>query len=461
MSSWSLDHRSALLLILVISIAYGLASFLYYYSTPYYNSYISDEVWYVDAARNLLYLLGLEPRLTEPYTATIFLRPEADTQEFLSILNTSFPEVKVVQTLSKIKAVYVESHSLRDIERLSLLPEIKYIRPGYVYGDAGDIDVYYNLEHPPLAKYFIMYSMYLFGDDPFFWRLPSIILGVLKVFLVGVLILRLTNDPLFGILGSLTVLFDPINVFMDGLAMLEAYVSFFTVLAAVFICLENHGLAGLFTGLASSAKMSGFFISLPGLLLSITRRNLKKSIVYYIFIPLAVFILTNIPIMLLFGYERWWRESIVGALSWHLSTKTKPGEGPPISTPWDWFLGANPFYVTINPDTPIRGNIIIYIGTIILSILFLVLIIAYREEIVKKYTYVIYMMTIAYGTWFGYVIIWFAGNHSEYSFYMAQISPLLDALFVLLLYVFYKEYAKITRLVQDLVLEQKSIKDSF
>ncbi|MGC9148976.1 MAG: glycosyltransferase family 39 protein [Sulfolobales archaeon] len=451
-----LTYARTLLIIALISIVYGLIAFLYYYNTPYYNGYISDEIWYVDSARNLLYLIGAEPKLTKPYTATIFIKPEADTQEVVSLINSSYPDVKILQTLSKIKAIYVETNNLTQLEDLGKLPEIKYLRPGYVYGDAGEIDTYYNLEHPPLAKYFIMYSMMIFGDKPFYWRLPSILLGVLKVFVIGVFIYRITKEPIFGILASLTILMDPVNVYMDGLAMLEPYVAFFTILSAIFICLRKDLLAGLFIGLSGASKMSGFFVALPGLFISIaTRKSLVKSLFYYVVTPLIIYILLNIPIMLLFGASDWWSRSVIGALSWHLSTKTRPGEGPPISAPWEWFVGINPFYVTINPDTPIRGNIIIYLGTIVLSVASLLFFIRYRE-LVREYVSIIQLLIISYGTWLGYVIVWFAGNHSEYSFYMAQVAPLFDTLFISLLYLFYKEYDRFAKMISEIISPQRS-----
>ncbi|MEZ0290703.1 MAG: hypothetical protein ABWJ42_06415 [Sulfolobales archaeon] len=414
----------------MIALIYSLVSFIYYYRMPWYNSYISDEIWYVDSARNLLYLFGYHPRETPPYTATLFLRPETDIETFISLLRENYTCLSVITTLSNIKAVYISSTNLTCVLQLINVSSVKYLRLGYLYGDASSIDTYYNLEHPPLGKYFIIFSMITLGDNPFSWRLPSLALGFLKVFLAGLFVYRVTRDPLFSVLGSLALLMDPINIYMDGIAMLEAYVSFFTLLSVILIALEYYEVGGVFIGLAGASKMSGFFVSLPALLLSLPR-GLKKSIVSSIVIPLLIFILVNIPIIALFGYQQWWRDSIVGALSWHLSTKTKPGEGPPISAPWDWFLGLNPFYVTVNPDTPIRGNILIYLGVIVMSIALSPFVI--RHRVISS------LIVLTYGTWLGYVIVWFAGNKSEYSFYMAQISPLFDILFVLLLYIVYSE----------------------
>jgi len=295
-----------------------------------------------------------------------------------------------------------------------------------------------------------MYSMLIFGDNPFYWRLPSIILGSLKTFVIGVFIYRLTKEPVFGILGSLAILLDPVNVYMDGLAMLESYVSFFTVLSIIFVCLGDDLFAGVFIGLGGASKMSGFFTALPSIFISIiNRRSLKKTIFYYVIIPLLVFLFLNIPIIRLFGAYEWWSRSIIGALSWHLSTKTRPGEGPPISAPWEWFLGINPFYVTVNPDTPIRGNILIYLGVIILTIASIIFFAKYRD-LIKEYISLIYLMILSYGTWFGYVLVWIAGNHSEYSFYMAQVASLFDALFIVLLHLFYKEYSRFIQLISEI-----------
>ena len=44
---------------------------------------------------------------------------------------------------------------------------------------AGTDDDYYNLEHPPLAKFVIALSMLACGDEPLCWRIPSIAMGAL------------------------------------------------------------------------------------------------------------------------------------------------------------------------------------------------------------------------------------------------------------------------------------------
>lgn len=398
----------------------------YYSSLPYHYTYISDEIWYVDSARNLLLRFGLEPRTSSP-TATVFISKFTDlntaANQILSVEGT-----RVVKKLEKAWALYVEAGSQDALKKISSLPGVIEVKPGYVYGDADNINNYYNMEHPPLGKYIIIASMILLGDYPDSWRIPSMLSGGLLCIVVGLIVREITRNNIYAVLASIITAADPLVRNMAGVAMLDIHLALFTALSIYALIRGSSTSSGIFLGLAVSTKMSGAFAALPLLIIAgIRGNNALKTYRDLILIPIAIFMLANLPLIASFGFQSWYDQSIAGAISWHTRTKTQPGEGPPISAPWMWLYGENPFYLTVSPDTVARGNIYVYIGSVVLAVLLVTL---------ARVFQCVAMLTIAsLLTWFGYVVLWIVGNHSQYSFYMVQIAPLLSGLFVSQLWV--------------------------
>jgi predicted membrane-bound dolichyl-phosphate-mannose-protein mannosyltransferase len=393
----------------------------YYTSLPYYNSYISDEIWYVDSARNIMLKLGIQPRTSGPM-ATVFI----DKQFDLNIIANQILSIQGVESVKKIEkawAIYVRASSWNAFSEIEKLQGVIEIKPGYEYGDAENINNYYNMEHPPLGKYILMFSMASIGDNPAGWRIPGMISGGVLCIAVGLIVREATRRDIYAVLASVLAASDPLIRNMAGVAMLDIYLSLFTTLSIYAATRNSWILSGVFLGLAISTKMSGVFAALPLIVISIINgRSITGIYRDLILIPGAVFMVLNLPIIQLFGLQAWYDQSIVGAISWHLRTKTAPGEGPPISAPWMWLYGDNPFYLTVSPDTVARGNIYVYLGSIALSAALLP---------AARFFQCMSMLTVStYMTWLGYVILWILGNHSQYSFYMVQLSPLFSALFM-------------------------------
>ncbi len=398
----------------------------YYSSIPYHDSYISDEVWYVDAARNLLLRFGLEPK-TQTLTTTVFIGRAYDLNTVASQIQ-SIHGVKVIKKLEKAWAVYVEAPSHSALEKISDIPGVIEVKPGYEYGDADGINNYYNLEHPPLGKYLIIVSMILLGDYPDSWRIPGMVSGGLLCIVVGLMVREVTRSNIYAVLASILTAADPLVRGMAGVAMLDIFLALFTALSVYMVLRGSLTLSGIFLGLAISTKMSGAFVAIPLLLITAIRgNNVLRIYRDLVLIPIAIFILISLPIIMSLGFHTWYDQGVVGAISWHTRTKTPPGEGPPVSAPWMWLYGENPFYLTVSPDTVARGNIYVYIGSVALAIFLITL---------ARVFQCVSMLTIAsFLTWSGYVALWIAGNHSQYSFYMVQLAPLFTALFISQLWV--------------------------
>lgn len=126
-------------------------------------------------------------------------------------------------------------------------------------------------EHPPLGKLMIALGMWLFGDNPFGWRVMSAGFGALAVsgtFLWAFALLRSVPQALW----AAAVVFCSHVVFVQArIAMLDIFLMAFCTLALAFFTFSikepdrrrslGYALAmGVCLGLASACKWSGFFL---------------------------------------------------------------------------------------------------------------------------------------------------------------------------------------------------------
>ena len=329
--------------------------------------YISDEVWYVTSARDILH---------------DFFKATANSPYF-----TTTPNCLINGTLVK---------EYTKIEAVTVKGEVScYIRKGYPYPDKEGILSYYNFEHPPLVKY-ILAAVEAIRDEPLFWRIPSIIFGSATLLLVFLSARRIAG-PIWALTASALMIFDNTFRAMSGIAMLDVYLGFFTALLAYFHVSGRTLSSGIALGLAASVKYSGAF-PIFGLAYLLGVRRFTAVIL----MATAVFLLVNMPIAGQLGLGRWVNE-IIGALSWH--TTSRP-PGPTASTPLDWLFMQNSFALYVNPDIYASGTPA-YLVALIYAL--------YKRDEVS----ILYLST--YG---GYWLVYLAGNHTLYSFYTAHFSPL-------------------------------------
>ena len=365
----------AIIIVLFVYLSYSIASLPGTDGLPEGRGYISDEVWYVTSARNILH---------------DFFGTPANSPYFMTAKACLTNESRVVKEYVNIEAVAAEG------------TVACYIRRGFPYPDKEGILSYYNLEHPPLAKYVIA-AVEAIRDEPVFWRLPSIVLGAATLFLVFLTARKLAGE-LWALVATALMLFDNTFRAMAGIAMLDIYLAFFTALLA-YLHLSRRLLAtGVALGLAAAVKYSGAF-PVFGLIYLYARRSVRE-LAAVLLMAVSIFLLVNIPIAGHLGIERWAHE-ILGAISWH--TTSRP-PGPTASTPLDWLFMQNSFALYINPDVYASGTTA-YLVALVYAL--------YKRDDVSA----LYLST--YG---GYWLVYLAGNHTLYSFYTAHFSPLAHIL---------------------------------
>ena len=364
-----------LIMALFIYLSYSVASLPGSDGLPGGNGYISDEVWYVTSARNILH---------------DFFGTPANSPYYMTTETCLTNESRVVKEYVNIEAVAAEGKVAC------------YIRRGFPYPDKEGILSYYNLEHPPLVKYVIA-AVEAVRDEPIFWRLPSMALGAATLLLVFLTARKLAGG-LWALVASALMLFDNTFRAMASIAMLDIYLAFFTALLVYFHLSRRLLATGVALGLAAAVKYSGAF-PVFGLIYLYVRRSFRE-LAAVLLMAVSIFLLVNIPIAGHLGIERWARE-ILGAISWH--TTSRP-PGPTASTPLDWLFMQNSFAIYINPDVYASGTPA-YLVALAYAL--------YKRDDVSA----LYLST--YG---GYWLVYLAGNHTLYSFYAAHFSPLVHIL---------------------------------
>ena len=286
-------------------------------------------------------------------------------------------------------------------------------------------DDYYNLEHPPLGKYIIALSMTICGDKPLCWRLPSVI-EVTLIPLILYLAYALTRNPLGPLAGSIAALaasVDPVLYNVGSVAMLDPHLAFFTTISLALSVHGRHLLAAATAGLALSVKISGVG-TVIGFLLTLYRvESVKRRLIIALLsIALIAVIVTlvHLPLATYFTPERIVDETI-RAIKWH--TTSRPGDGPPYSSPSGWILNVAPFPLSYNPK-PVRAELNTPLHLIALAYSTYILVLGLTQGL-KGHRVVapLYYAGVTIAYWAAYI----AGNRTLYSFYAIQLTPLAAA----------------------------------
>jgi predicted membrane-bound dolichyl-phosphate-mannose-protein mannosyltransferase len=256
-------------------------------------------------------------------------------------------------------------------------------------------------EHPPVGKWLIAASIFIFGDDPVGWRAFSIIFGTISIFLFYFICLRLARQE--SSVENIRTLFLPKNkrskwfrvatfvpliatflfatenmsFVMSHIAMLDVFCITFMLLGFLLYLRGNYALCGVVMGLSMLCKAMAL-LSILALVIHLlfTRRSEiavkskqiwhflinrpnqpapESNILHVLWIPLMVcltwFIL--IPLLQYPVLHTWVNpiKSTIDMLTTHLSLNDA-GYGSPsgiASNPWMWLIWPDGIYYWYDP----------------------------------------------------------------------------------------------------------------
>ncbi len=264
------------------------------------------------------------------------------------------------------------------------------------YEHLHGLDPYEN-SHPPLGKVFIMLGIAVFGMNAFGWRIMGTLFGIAMVPIMYAFSRRLFKNSEYALLGAGLFAFDFMHFTQTRIATIDVYGVFFIILMYHFMyqyyCMNFHtdglkvtlkplGLAGLFFGLGAASKWICIYAGggLAVILFTSLYKRYREYIclrdsensaereavkgfwrntvstllwccVFYIAVPVAIYIASYIPYMLAENpYDLagvWGVQEFM--FSYHSGlTATHPYQ----SSWWQWPLDLRPVWYFINYNLP-------------------------------------------------------------------------------------------------------------
>jgi dolichyl-phosphate-mannose--protein O-mannosyl transferase len=213
--------------------------------------------------------------------------------------------------------------------------------------------------HPPVGKWLIASGIKLFDDNEFGWRFASAVFGTLLILLVARLVHVLFYSPLLTALGAALMAVDGLLLVHSRTALLDLFLTFFTVLGVLLWHRNRHIWAGIAFGLAIGCKWSAIYFVAVIALISVYRiliahdiRNSVKLIAakfaQYGLLPVFVYMLTWSGWFVSDrGWSRQWSTNpLLSWLHYHSEmlnfhtglTQTHPYQ----ANPWSWLIMGRP-----------------------------------------------------------------------------------------------------------------------
>ncbi|MGA2910412.1 MAG: glycosyltransferase family 39 protein [Candidatus Microgenomates bacterium] len=201
----------------------------------------------------------------------------------------------------------------------------------------------YEWTHPPLAKLGMVLGMTIFGQNSFGWRIPGALLGVGSVFLVYFLGKEIFDDEAIGLLSAGIFSLDGLALVMSRIGMNDSYILFFALLS-IYLFMKKHDFwSAISLGLALASKWSAVWaIPILGVLWLWRKKKFTKSILWFLILPAAVYLLSYTD-MFLTGHNLtvWWG---MQEQMWWYHTGLRATH-PYSSLWWSWPFLIRPIYL--------------------------------------------------------------------------------------------------------------------
>jgi dolichyl-phosphate-mannose-protein mannosyltransferase len=225
------------------------------------------------------------------------------------------------------------------------------------YGDAYDILVNHHdarPEHPPLAKLFIAAGINILGDNPWGWRVPSIIMSTISIVLVFFICRRLMMSKLAVNLTTFFFAFENMTFMLGSVAMLDVF--FVTLMLAFFLLYlyRQYILSGVFIGLSAAAKLYGV-MGAPALVihwLFTRQKHTRWFVATVIMAPIAFVASVTLFDFIIAHHFVSPLTHIKDMLSLSTSLTFYNVEHPNLARPWEWLLNYRPMAFFFGPYQP-------------------------------------------------------------------------------------------------------------
>ncbi len=185
--------------------------------------------------------------------------------------------------------------------RLFLSDADVYLATGYLYATGTD-PTQGNFEHPPLIKYLFGYSVLLF-NNPY---LAQMVFGILALFLLYILGLKIYKNRFVSSLACLLLLFDPLFLDASSQTLLDLGQAAFLLLYIYSLLFHRKNIIfqGMALGLLSTSKFWAapvFFIFIINLFLIYKKQFDLKQFIQHFLVASVVFSLMYLRTFMIKG----------------------------------------------------------------------------------------------------------------------------------------------------------------
>lgn len=304
--------------------------------------------------------------------------------------NAAMMEIAVIGTDNSVIPVKLISRTGSELfDEQHLVPD----KPTYMNGTYFDEIYYartayeflnkiwpYEQTHPPLGKLFIALCVKAFGLTPFGWRFSGTLFGILMLPFLYLFARFIFKNSFWSFFACFIFSFDFMHFVQTRLTTIDTYVVFFIILMYYFmykymaLTLEGKpfiktfiplALSGLSTGFAIASKWQGvyaitgiafiFFYTLIKRYFNIKKTDKKLFIkntlitilscfLFFIILPLAVYILSYIPFLNVNGANGF--KTIINNQIYMFNYHTTLEQRHPYSSQWwQWPLMLRPIFL--------------------------------------------------------------------------------------------------------------------
>lgn len=273
--------------------------------------------------------------------------------------------------------------------------------------------VAYEWTHPPLAKEIMTASMFLLhNQDAWAWRLPGALLGILSVYLVYLLGLKLLKSEAAALIAGFVFSIDGLNFVQSRTGMNDIYYLTFILLSLLFLLQKRRLISALIFGLALSSKWAAAYFFLIIIFILFKDRQNKKFLLF-VFIPLLIYLLFYLPFFLLghnfiqfiqLQQQMWW---------YHTGLKATHGYS---SSWWSWPLNLYPVWYFVDYQKNTVANIFAS-GNPIIFWLGAASVILTALEVIKKRSFNLIIVVL------GFLVFWLPWALSPRIMFLYHFSP--------------------------------------
>jgi dolichyl-phosphate-mannose-protein mannosyltransferase len=312
-----------------------------------------------------------------------------------------------------------------------------------------------NSEHPQLAKLIIAGSIELFGDDPFAWRVGSLVAGTLAILGMFALVRAAGGGPWTALAAAALMAADNLMIVHGRIGTLDIYALAAMVWGGALYLRGRPLAAGVLIGIGLAAKLVAGYVLIALALLELLRwlRGRRRSIVplWRFGGCLAAAAGVFIGLLALFdriapAYDPVARKLVGGGVFGHVghmlsyaAQQTSPN-GPRgiASYPWGWLVDYKPIvYLNVDSAHPAPGlyrvhPAVHFLGLISPPILLLALpalalacwsVLRGRERPGTELP----LLAVAWfaGTYLPFVLLALIWHRTSYLYYMVVVMPAL------------------------------------